>query len=143
MILVRKNLADLQNFFKYEIKVPGVARLSTLNMEVKTQIEDRNKHSYYSYLSENKNTAYFDYDKLKFPLMIKSRKEGDRFHPLGMKGSKKIKDYFISQKIPLVKRNKIPLLVDQEKILWIMGWRTDDRVKITEATRKVLMVHLK
>lgn len=140
LILVRKKVVDLQNVFKYKMKVPGVTRLSTLNMEVKTQIEDRKKNNY---LNKDKNTACLNYDKLKFPLTIRNRKEGDRFYPLGMKGSKKIKDYFIAQKIPLVKRNEIPLLVDQEKILWIMGWRIDERVKITEATRKVLMVNIK
>lgn len=82
----------------------------------------------------------FDYDKIKGDLYIRNRKTGDRFIPYGMKGSKKVKDYFIDEKIPKDERDKIPLLTDDENILWIVGYRSSELYKINSNTKKVLVV---
>ena len=82
----------------------------------------------------------FDYDKIKGSLSIRNRNTGDRFHPFGMNGSKKLKDYFIDEKINKDIRKEIPLLIDDENILWVVGYRTSDLYKITNDTKKVLVV---
>lgn len=82
----------------------------------------------------------FDYDKIKGNLSIRSRKPGDRFHPFGMNGSKKLKDYFIDEKINKDIRKEIPLLIDDENILWVVGYRTSDLYKVTNNSKKILVV---
>ncbi len=58
----------------------------------------------------NDYIKYFDYDKIIGPIILRYRKDGDRFMPLGMTGNKKIKDLFMDLKIPKSKRNEIPLI---------------------------------
>jgi tRNA(Ile)-lysidine synthase len=83
---------------------------------------------------------YVDYDKIQGEIFIRHRKPGDRFIPLGMKGSKKIKDYFIDEKIALDKRDQIPLVCDNENIIWVVGYRMNETYKITNKTQKVLHI---
>ncbi len=85
-------------------------------------------------------TACFDLDALVFPLAIRSPRPGDRFRPLGMKGSQKLKDFFINQKILRDERVRCPLLVSDGKILWIAGYRTSEFAKVSEASQKLLKV---
>lgn len=82
----------------------------------------------------------FDYDKLKGQLSIRNRRPGDKFVPFGMSGKKKLKDYFIDEKINKEIRKEIPLLIDGENILWVVGYRTSDLYKLTDDTKKVLIV---
>ena len=82
---------------------------------------------------------YFDADQLAFPLYLRPRKPGDRFQPLGLDGSKKVKDLLISAKIPRHERWAYPLLVDgKDRILGVMGLRPAERGKITAGSRRVL-----
>jgi tRNA(Ile)-lysidine synthase len=83
-----------------------------------------------------------DSDKLKWPLELRFRRAGDRFHPFGMTGSKKLQDFFTDCRIPREERQRVPLLCDSEKICWVAGMRMDDRVKVDARTRQVLMVRL-
>jgi len=82
-----------------------------------------------------------DYNKVSLPFVVRNRKEGDKFIPLGMKGHKKVKDYFIDKKVPDFKRDKIPLLFDnQDRLLWICGFRMDDRFKLTKESKKTVLL---
>lgn len=83
---------------------------------------------------------YIDYDKIQGEIFIRYRKSGDRFRPLGMKGSKKIKDYFIDEKIALGERDNVPLVCDEKNIIWVVGYRMSDAYKITNKTQKVLHI---
>jgi len=87
-----------------------------------------------------KDIAYFDYDEIQNSIYVRNRQEGDRFTPFGMKGSKKLKDFFIDEKISRDLRQTIHLVVDEENILWVVGYRTNDLYKITKDTKKVLMI---
>ena len=70
---------------------------------------------------EDNLTRYFDYDKIKNNIIIRNRKDGDRFIPYGMKGQKKLKDFFIDLKIPKEERELVPLLCIDEDIAWVVG----------------------
>jgi len=83
--------------------------------------------------------AYFDKDKIG-NLYMRTFRYGDRFVPLGMPGAVKVKDFFISRKIPQEKRRHIPLLLSENDIIWVVGFRIDDRYKITEKTQHILKV---
>jgi tRNA(Ile)-lysidine synthase len=73
-------------------------------------------------------------------LKIRNFRPGDRFQPLGVRGTQKLKEFFIDHKIPRFERPRIPLLISGEMIAWVMGYRIDERVKITEHTQRVLRV---
>jgi len=85
---------------------------------------------------------HIDYSKLEFPLLIRSWKHGDSFIPLGMKGFKKVSDYFIDNKFSLIKKKKTRLLISNNKIVCIIGERLDDRFKLVENSKKVYIVNL-
>lgn len=90
-------------------------------------------------IQRDSHTAQVDGDKLIYPLRIRYWQEGDRFIPLGMSGEQKLSDFFVQQKIPLFEKSRIPLLINGSgEIIWVMGYRLDNRHKITEITKKVV-----
>ena len=85
--------------------------------------------------------AYIDLLKVELPLSVRSRRLADRFTPLGMKGKKKLQDFFVDLKLPEFERDSVPVVVDNSgKIVWVAGYRIEDAVKITRNTGKI--VHL-
>jgi tRNA(Ile)-lysidine synthase len=87
---------------------------------------------------ENGFTASFDLDKTGSELEVRSRKPGDRFQPLGMLQTKKLQDFMVDAKIPRDWRDRVPLVSSGKQILWVVGWRIDDRVKVTDNTKRIL-----
>ena len=71
-------------------------------------------------------------------MVVRSRQPGDRFQPLGMSQPKKLGEFMIDAKIPHAWRERIPVVYSPQQILWVVGWRIDDRVKVTQDTRRVL-----
>jgi tRNA(Ile)-lysidine synthase len=84
--------------------------------------------------------AYLDADKIHFDLVKRKWREGDSFQPLGMKGTKKISDYLIDEKISVIDKQNIQVLTSNDQIVWLIGHRIDDRYKITEGTKRVLVI---
>ena len=81
-----------------------------------------------------------DWDRVEPPLTLRSIRPGDRFRPLGMKGSKKVGDYLTDCKTPRPLRDEILILCDRQGPIWLLGFEIADRVKVVAATRKVLSV---
>jgi tRNA(Ile)-lysidine synthase len=98
-----------------------------------------NRHELANY-KLNQTCVAIDHDTVKGVLHVRTRREGDRFVPLGMKGHKKIKDFFIDEKVPKFERDTIQLVCDEEKIIWIENMRLDDRCKITETTNNIMIL---
>jgi tRNA(Ile)-lysidine synthase len=86
-------------------------------------------------------TATFDYDKIKFPLLLRKWRPGDWFIPFGMKGRKKISDYFSDHKFTLYQKNKTWLLCSKNDILWIVGERADNRFCVDNHTKNALVIN--
>ncbi len=91
---------------------------------------------------DNPAVACFDLDELEFPLLMRHWKQGDYFQPFGMSGFKKVSDFFIDQKVPLHEKESAWLLCSGEKIVWIMGYRMDNRFRVKAKTKKVLKIVL-
>ncbi len=85
-------------------------------------------------------TAYLDADKIQYPLILRNFEPGDRFVPLGMRGHKKVKDFFIDLKIPSEARAMTPLLLSRDALVWVCGLRIDDRFKVTSKTKRILKI---
>jgi tRNA(Ile)-lysidine synthase len=94
-------------------------------------------------IKDNPFATSIDSDLLIYPLKIRSWQEGDYFFPLGMKGRKKLSDFFINQKVPLHQKDEIPVLVNgNDDIMWIGGYRPDERYKVNDNTKKVTIFEL-
>ncbi len=85
-------------------------------------------------------TACLDLDLLRFPLTVRRWKPGDRFSPLGMTGMKKISDLLTDLKLPVTSKEKVMVLLSGNNVIWVMGYRIDNRYKVTPATGKILMI---
>ncbi|MDR1680513.1 MAG: tRNA lysidine(34) synthetase TilS [Prevotellaceae bacterium] len=94
-------------------------------------------------ISPKKNTACLAADKLKFPLLLRPWRDGDAFIPFGMKGSKKISDFLIDEKIPLHEKARQYVLVSGAEIVWLVGRRIDERYKVTPDTPEELVITLR
>ena len=87
---------------------------------------------------ENDFTAYLCLDKVGDKVTVRSRRPGDRFQPLGMNQPKELTEFMIDAKIPRAWRTRIPIVCSSEHIIWVAGYRIDDRAKVTANTKKVL-----
>jgi len=88
-------------------------------------------------------TAYFDLGKTGDKLLLRPRQRGDRFQPLGLSHPKKVGEFMIDAKIPSAWRQQVPIVCSPSQILWVVGWRIDDRVKVTDNTKQVLCLEFK
>lgn len=87
--------------------------------------------------------SFIDLDKIQFPLQLRTWRKGDFFFPLNMKGKKKLSKYYKEKKFSLFEKEHTWLLVNgNERIIWIVGNRLDDRFKVTEKTKRILGVKI-
>ena len=94
-------------------------------------------------INKSSDVAQLDFDKLSFPLTLRHWRHGDRFCPLGMKGSKLLSDFFVDQKFSEFQKQNVWLLVSADgDILWAVGYRIDDRFKIVNDTKTVFECRL-
>lgn len=91
-------------------------------------------------IPQGEDIASLDYDKLRFPLRIRSWKKGDYFIPLGMKNRKKLSDYFIDKKFSRIKKERSLVLISGDDIAWIIGERIDERYKVTADTKLIYRI---
>ncbi len=119
------------------LSVSGITPLEGTGYLIKAEVVDRPRR-----LDEGGFVAYFDYESLPQPLVVRTFRAGDRIQPLGMKGTKKLKDLFIDEKVPLEERRKIPLLVADGRIIWVAGIRQSELFRVGKDTKRVLRVEL-
>jgi tRNA(Ile)-lysidine synthase len=84
----------------------------------------------------------FDIEKITFPITLRLWKKGDSFIPLGMKGRKKVSDFLIDQKVPLHCKEKVYVMESNAEIMWVVGYRIDNRCRVTDKTKRVFMATL-
>ena len=94
-------------------------------------------------IKKDKGIAMLDFNKLKFPLVLRKWGKGDFFTPFGMKGKKKLSDFFIDNKISIPEKEQIWILCSANEIVWIVGYRISEKFKITEPSKKAYIVQLK
>ena len=92
-------------------------------------------------IPDDAKTAALDGDKLGYPLKIRKWKPGDKFIPLGMSGFKKISDFLTDLKIPLYQKQHVHLLCSGDDIVWVIGYRIDNRYRVTPDTTTIMLFH--
>ena len=93
-------------------------------------------------VSREANRIHLDADRLTFPLILRNWRTGDSFIPFGMRGHKKLSDFFTDNKLSLAEKEQVLVLTSDDKIVWVLGYRTDDRFKITNKTKLVIEIKL-
>ncbi len=121
---------------EFALKIPGETPLP--GWQVVATIIDREQIKE----KDNDFTAYLDLDKAGKQLMVRTRQPGDRFQPLGMSQPKKLNEFMIDARIPQPWRKRIPIVCSPQHILWVVGWRIDERAKVTETTQRVLRLEM-
>jgi tRNA(Ile)-lysidine synthase len=118
---------------EYSLNVPGVTMIP--GWKIIASIESK-------FIDENKSgfVECFDHDVVGSELIVRSKKQGDKLSPLGMNGSKSLKDLMIDLKIPKAERDGIPIICSPEHIIWVVGTRIDDRAKVLASTKRVLLI---
>ncbi len=106
-----------------------------INASVHLQFEEVNTID-----ETSKRSIFVDKDKVKYPLKIRRWKEGDSFYPFGMKGKKKLSKFFKDEKLSLLAKEKIRVLLSDNQIVWVIGLRPDDRFKIEDNTKKIIKI---
>jgi tRNA(Ile)-lysidine synthase len=137
LILERKKVCSKQMKYEYTMNIPDSLYIKERKLTVRSELTTKENVDF-----RGKNEVYLDLDKLQQPLILRNRRDGDWFQPLGMQGRQKIKTFFIDHKISRCERNEIILLVDRLSVIWIENMHLNDRVKITAETKNVLKLDI-
>jgi tRNA(Ile)-lysidine synthase len=128
--------------YRYILEVPGETNIEEIDATVRTTVKERAETPTELDMAHLVRGEYFDYNKIELPLVVRNRRPGDRFQPLGMEGSKKLKDFFIDEKVPRALREQLPIVLAGDTIIWVAGYRIGHSVRITPETTAVLTVEL-
>lgn len=122
----------------YSLNVPEELSLKESGILIKSSFADSSEIP-----CDGKSKVIIDSEKIKLPLVVRSRKSGDLFYPFGFGKRKKLQDFFVDEKIPRDERDSIPIVVSGDNIVWIAGYRADERFKVTAETKKILLLEIK
>jgi tRNA(Ile)-lysidine synthase len=112
------------------LQVPGITRIPEAGLQVEARLQPPG--------AEGEADVRLDWHRLKQPLLVRSRRPGDRMRPLGLGGSKKLQDLFVDARIPARERDRVPVLEDAGRVCWVAGMRPDERVAVGPETTEIL-----
>ena len=117
----------------------GVTTISTpIHLSLEQSVTDETRD-----LRTDQNTIVVDSQKLKYPLILRRWRQGDRFQPFGMKTTRKVSDFFKDNHLSLFEKNEKWLLCNNDgQIIWIVGMRMDDRFKVAQQSKEITMIKL-
>ncbi len=115
---------------EWRLAVPGQVVLRELGLEISASRSRARRPP------PSPMAALVDGAKIQEPLLLRTRRRGDRFRPLGMRGTVKLQDFFVNAKVPRAGRDRVLLVLSGEKIVWVVGYRVGEEFKVTEKTRR-------
>jgi tRNA(Ile)-lysidine synthase len=122
--------------FSYSLTIPGEVRIEEIGKTIRGAFATEfNKQN-------DPNIALIDYAALGKEIVVRNKLPGDRFTPLGVKGTKKLQDYFVDEKLPADERDLVPIVESGGKIVWVAGQRIDENAKVTDKTAKIVKLEL-
>jgi tRNA(Ile)-lysidine synthase len=124
---------------KINIKINKLEDLNTLPLNIKYEITNKIPESF----PNNNNTVYLDFEKIKFPLTLRTRQNGDKFKPFGMNNFRLLSDFLKDLKLSGIDKDNVLLLTDaKNNILWVIPHRSDNRYRINSETKNILILKL-
>ncbi|MHB8138293.1 MAG: tRNA lysidine(34) synthetase TilS [Smithellaceae bacterium] len=136
-MVIKSGPTENQRDYEYFLTVPGRIDLNERHIILSAR---RGKMDEIDFSRADR--ICFDEDKIKQPMIIRNRRNGDWFEPLGTRGSQKIKKLFIDRKVPRQERKKIALIADQQSVIWIENMHISERVKVSDDTKNVLIIEI-
>jgi len=118
---------------------PGIVESRRFGVKLDSEVMKR-KNLKEKFYSKDEMTAFLDWDKFKLPFILRNPKIGDRFRPLGMKGTISLKDFLTDLKVPRYEKERVLVLTSKGRIVWVLGYRVADQFKIQQSTKKVLKI---
>lgn len=137
LVLYLGNINDIKEYC-YNIGLDETIFIKEINKYVKISLNEEKKQIKPTIIC----TKAFDYDKIKFNIQIRTRKPNDRIFLKGLNGTKKIKDFFIDEKIPRQERSVMPLVACGTDIIWILEKRVSDYFVANESTSNILFIQI-
>lgn len=125
---------------QYEYEWEGEGILDITELGLRFSGEKKKNEGIPDFSSDDQTRALLDFGKLKFPLAVRDRREGDRYQPLGAPGQKKVKEIMRAKGIPLSQRKKHPVFLSGSEIIWILGLPVSDKFKIEKTTTGVFEI---
>ena len=126
--------------FPVPIRVPGTTEVEGLGIRIRAEVQPASGLALDPATNRDPLRAFIDNSLIEYPLMVRSRMDGDYFYPLGMSGRKKIGDFMTSLKVPVSDRPYVPIVLSRDRVVWVGGYRLDERFKVTRATTQVLLL---
>ncbi len=123
------------------VGVPGVTVARDVKIEAK--VLDASECNVEKFKKDkDSNVEWFDLEKIKGDIKVRSRKEGDKFRPIGGGGEKRIGKFLTADKVPGEMRDKVLVIEDEKKIIWLAPIRASEQTKVVASTKKVLVIKL-
>lgn len=136
--ITSNQLKPLPFTYRYS-SIPDKVWLKEIGKEMVFTLVERRK---VVFNNTNPKSAYLDADKVLMPLVIRNAKPGDSFQPFGMKGKKKIKNFFSDEKVELNERKRVPLVFCGDLLCWVGGMRIHHALRVTNRTKRILKIEL-
>jgi len=122
---------------EYDMQPPCEITLKEASLILKASFEEKGGDP-----GDGRSSVLLDSGLIKFPLMVRARAAGDFFYPVGFGKKKKLQDFFVDEKIPREERDRTPILISGNDIIWIAGYRADERFRVTEKTEHILRIEI-
>jgi len=132
------SLEEHETSFEYSLPLPGLVYIEEMGSGIESEIDRDPKDINPRKLGPD--MAVLDFDLIEPPLIVRNLRPGDRFQPLGLKGTKKLHDFFIDAKVPASERREIPLVLDRKGIIWVVGLRVSERTRFSAGTKTALFL---
>ena len=148
VVITRENISFLQGkkakptgiVGEFSLHVPGSVVLEAA--DVKIVAKPINIINNIDINASTDKRVYVNYDRLGRILKVRGRRSGDKFHPLGISGTKKLQDFFVDEKVSKDDRDRVPIVLSEGKVVWVAGFRLDDEFKVTASTRRVVELRM-
>jgi tRNA(Ile)-lysidine synthase len=136
VFLKEESVPEIKYEYLWDCKIP--LDIKEINLNLASEIIPSSAKPDVKF--DDNTGAFLDRDKLIFPLVVRNRRKGDRYQPLGSSGRNKLKEIMRAKAIPLRERDKRPVFLSGDEIIWVLGLPVSEKYKLTSKTRTVLRV---
>lgn len=136
--LIKISTACPAKIAMHELQPPDEVVMEEAEIIIAASFEEKDEEQ-----SDGRTSVRLDAGAMQFPLRIRAREAGDFFYPLGFGKKKKLQDFFVDEKVPRDERDRIPIVLSGNDIVWVAGYRADERFRISGETKKILFLKMR